>query len=84
MELVSKLKVLLSVTYGDVVWEELPMVITNELSIRYCDTLHDHAAIRVQMTIEIIKGLNHDKSTTAHFPEQLISIITQTKCVWAT
>jgi hypothetical protein len=65
------------VTYGDVVWWELPMVKTKELRLRLCDILYDHAAIRVLIMTEIIKGWSHDTSTAASFPGYLISNITQ-------
>ena len=59
-------------TYGNV-----PVVETKDLSLRLCDILQDHAAIRVQIMTEIIKGLSHDKCTTASFPGYLIPNITE-------
>jgi hypothetical protein len=53
------------------------MVKTKELSVRLCDILYDHAAIRVLIMTEIIKGLSHDTTTTASFPGYLISNIAQ-------
>jgi len=53
------------------------MVKTNELNLRLCDILYDHAAIRVLIMTEIIKGWSHDTYTTASFPGYLISNTTQ-------